>query len=74
MVIITGTYPFTISRTKVTPANNLLPVRRTFVAPILPEPIFLISILPKIFPNIRPNGIEPAIYEKSVTINKFIDC
>ena len=33
--------------------------RKTFVAPIFPEPIFLTSLLIKIFVNNKPNGTEP---------------
>ena len=42
-------------------AKYLLPVLRTFVAPIFPEPIFLISIFPKDFVKMRPKGIDPLI-------------
>ena len=36
----------------------LFPVRKTFVAPIFPLPIFLISPNPDIFVSINPNGID----------------
>ena len=57
--IITGIYPFKISNINVSAAKNLLPVLSTFVAPIFPEPIFLISWSPKILVKINPKGIEP---------------
>ena len=57
--IITGTYPFNTSNKSVIAASNLFPVLRTFVAPILPEPIFLISKFPKVFDKIKPKGIDP---------------
>ena len=37
----------------------LFPVLSTFVAPIFPEPIFLISFFKKILAKIKPKGIEP---------------
>ena len=36
----------------------LFPVRKTFVAPIFPLPIFLISPNPDIFVSINPKGID----------------
>ena len=48
-------------------AKTLLPVLSTFVAPILPEPIFLISWPPKNLVKINPKGIEPLKYEKKTT-------
>ena len=57
--IITGTYPFKTSKKRVNTASNLFPVLKTFVAPILPEPIFLISKFLKIFVKIKPKGIDP---------------
>ena len=65
--IITGKYPFAISKKRVAKAKNLLPVLRTLVAPIFPDPIFLISTLLKIFVNISPKGIEPLKYESKIT-------
>ena len=50
-----------ISNNRVNNANNLLPVLKTLVAPIFPEPIFLISPYPEIFVTINPNGMEPII-------------
>ena len=58
-MIDTGIKPFKISYISVVRAKNLLPVLRTFVAPIFPDPIFLTSIFPKNFVKIRPKGIEP---------------
>ena len=63
----TGTYPLKISNIRVAAAKYLLPVLRTFVAPILPEPIFLTSWLPKNLVKINPKGIEPLKYEKKTT-------
>ena len=42
----------------------LFPVRKTFVAPIFPLPIFLISPNPDIFVSIYPKGIDPKKYPK----------
>ena len=59
----TGITALRISRTKVEQPINLFPVLNAFVAPILPEPISLISLLRNIFVNIKPKGIDPARYE-----------
>jgi hypothetical protein len=56
-------YPFKISNNKVAAAKDFLPVRKTFVVPIFPEPIFLISLSKNIFVIINPKGIDPKIYE-----------
>ena len=48
-----------ISKHRTINAKNLFPVRKTLVAPILPEPIFLISPRPNNFVNIRAKGNEP---------------
>ena len=45
---------------KVKIAIDLLPVLKTFVAPIFLDPIFLISLFMKILVRISPNGIEPS--------------
>ena len=58
-VNITGIYPFKTSNKRVNAASDFLPVLRTLVAPIFPEPIFLISTLPKNLDINKPNGIEP---------------
>ena len=60
-------YPFEMSSKSVITAKDVFPVLRTFVAPILPEPIFLISILLKTLERRRPRGIEPHMYEKKIT-------
>ena len=57
--IITGTYPFNASKIRVIPAKYLFPDLKTLVAPILPDPIFLISVLIKILVITRPKGIDP---------------
>ena len=57
--IITGTYPFNASKIRVIPAKYLFPDLKTLVAPILPDPIFLISVLIKILVKRRPKGIDP---------------
>ena len=50
-----------MSKNKTINAKNVLPVQRTLVAPILPEPIFLMSPNPDNFVNISANGSEPII-------------
>ena len=62
-VIKTDTYALNPSKNKVAKPKIFLPVLRTLVAPILPEPIFLISFLRKIFVRTKPKGIEPNTYE-----------
>ena len=52
-------YPLSISRIKVAAAKDFFPVLHTFVVPILPEPIFLISFPRKNFVIISPKGIDP---------------
>ena len=54
-----------ISKINVNAAMNLLPVLKTFVAPMLPEPIFLISPYPEIFTIIKPKGIVPIVKPKN---------
>ena len=49
--------------------KNLLPVLKTLVAPILPDPVSLMSFFKKIFVNKKPKGIEPNKYDKSDKIN-----
>ena len=44
---------------KIKTARDFFPVLKTLVAPILPEPISLISFFKNIFVIINPNGIEP---------------
>ena len=48
-------------------AKYLLPDRKTFVAPILPDPIFLISFPLKNLVIINPKGIEPLKYDNKPT-------
>ena len=59
LIIIKGTMAFNTSKVKVEYPINLLPVLKTLVAPILPDPIFLISFFKKNFVNKNPNGIDP---------------
>ena len=68
IVISIGRYPLKTSNKSVTKAKYLFPVLRTFVAPIFPDPIFLISFLINKFVNIRPKGIDPHKYEKEIII------
>jgi hypothetical protein len=51
------------SKVSVARPKIFLPVRKTLVAPIFPEPTSLISFLRKIFVRTKPKGIEPNIYE-----------
>jgi hypothetical protein len=51
--------PFRQSRTSVAAASGLLPVRRTLVAPMLPEPMSRMSPLPARRVSSRPKGMEP---------------
>ena len=53
------TTAFKTSKDNVPYPINLLPVLKAFVAPILPDPIFLISFFKKIFVRIKPKGIDP---------------
>ena len=53
-----------VSKIKISNINvkypiTLFPALKTLVAPIFPEPIFLISFFKKIFVNIKPKGIDP---------------
>ena len=48
-----------MSKQRTINANNLFPVRKTLVAPILPEPIFLISPKPNSFVSINAKGNDP---------------
>ena len=54
--------PFVESKNKVSKANALL-FLKTLVAPILPDPIFLISPKPPRRDNINPNGNDPTEYD-----------
>lgn len=51
--------PFNTSSTRVMIASFFDPDLKTFVAPILPEPSFVISTLLKYLLKIYPFGIEP---------------
>jgi hypothetical protein len=51
--------PLLPSKINVNNAIFLLPVLKTFVAPMFPLPIFLISPKPDILVKIKPKGIEP---------------
>ena len=57
-----------MSSNKVEYPKNLLPVLKALVAPILPDPISLMSFFKKILVNKKPKGIEPNKYDKSVKI------
>ena len=52
----TAAVPFSASNSKVAAANPLWPVRSTLVAPMLPEPIERMSVVPASFVSTRPNG------------------
>ena len=54
-----GSNPFKISKHNTAKARYLFPVRRTLVAPIFPEPIFLISPKPNNFGSINAKGMAP---------------
>ena len=54
-----GRKPLKISKQRTKNAKNLFPVLKTFVAPILPEPMFLISPNPDNFVNISAKGKDP---------------
>ena len=53
--------PFKTSKNKVKAASIFFPVLRTFVAPMLPEPTFLISFFKKNLVISNPKGIEPSM-------------
>ena len=59
LVIIMTTYPFKTSRVRVIAAKYLFPVLKTLVAPIFPDPIFLISPWPNILVINKPKGTDP---------------
>jgi len=56
----TAATPLAASSSSVAAASPLWPVRRTLVAPILPEPIARMSPRPAARVSSRPNGIEPS--------------
>ena len=57
--MMTAVYALSPSKIKVKAPKYFLPVLRTFVAPIFPEPISLRSFFKKNFVNIKPNGMDP---------------
>ena len=64
----TGSAPFIASRI-ITVKNHFLPITRfTFVAPVEPEPIVLMSFPVKSFTIIYPVGIDPIRYAAKITI------
>ena len=52
-------YPFNKSSMRVVIAKDFFPVHKTFVVPIFPDPISLISFFKKIFVKTNPKGIDP---------------
>ena len=54
-----GRKPLKISKQRTMNATNLFPVLKTFVAPIFPEPTFLISPKPNNFVKINAKGNDP---------------
>ena len=52
-------YPLSKSSIRVVTARDFFPVLKTFVVPILPDPISLISFFKKIFVKTNPKGIDP---------------
>ena len=56
----TATVPLSMSQSNVAAASPLRPVRNTFVAPILPEPIVRKSGRAGRACEQQPNGIEPS--------------
>ena len=64
---MTGIIAFEISNISVANPITLFPPLNTFVAPILPDPISLISFFKKILVNKKPKGIDPNKYESNAT-------
>ena len=56
----TASAPLPASSTSVAAASPRRPVRSTFVAPILPDPIARTSPAPNARVSNRPKGIEPS--------------
>ena len=50
-------YPFIKSSMRVPAARDFFPVLKTFVVPIFPDPIFLISFFKNIFVKINLQGM-----------------
>src|SRR5262245_62161400 len=63
-----------MSPSKVAAARPLRPVRKTLVAPILPEPIVRMSVVPASRVRISPNGIEPSRYPNASASSQMIAC
>ena len=61
-----------MSKNNVAYPIDLFPVLKAFVAPIFPEPIFLMSFLTKNLVNIYPKGIDPSKYEIKIINIKII--
>ena len=61
--------PFAASNIRVKAASNFRPVLNTFVAPIFPEPMVLISPPPTILVNINPKGTLPQRYPTNTETN-----
>lgn len=55
----TTTHPLRRSKRRVKKATPFLPVLKTLVAPMLPDPMERISPSPTAFVSKKPNGIEP---------------
>ncbi len=47
-------------------AKSFLPVLKTLVAPMLPEPILRMSPMPASFVKTSPKGIEPSKYPPKI--------
>src|SRR5512145_389033 len=67
----TARAPLAPSRANVSAASHLRPVRRTFVAPIFPEPIARMSPSPAARVTTKPNGIEPRRYAPAKAARKY---
>ena len=59
-----------MSKNNVEKPISLFPVLKALVAPILPEPIFVISFFKKSLVKRKPKGIDPIKYEM-VTKKKY---
>ena len=69
--IKTAVMPLKMSAKSVAAAIPLRPVRRTFVAPILPDPIFRRFPSPDHLVKITPNGMDPNVYPTSKAVNRY---
>ena len=61
----TATVPLSMSPMRVAAASPRRPVRSTLVAPILPDPMVRMSVVPANRVSSSPNGIEPSRYPKA---------